>query len=395
MCNHKTALFFIGVFLNIYSWASEEVCLNAEETSKIEEVISIVKKEYITPPTDNLLLDGALKGILGSLDPYSFYLKKDFLKDVMLYTSGSFGGVGLELAAENGVIKVVSTIYKSPAYESCIKPGDILLEVNNKGVHGNSVNEVVDKIRGRPGTKVSLKLIRSEKKESYQVTLRRKKIDIETVKSNLLNNNILHVRLLSFAENTVEKLIESLKKHHKNTKGIVLDVRNNPGGLLDQSVDVSSIFLKKGIVLKTKGRNEEKFFYVNKKIFKNLTTPIVVIVNEGSASGAEIVAAALKDNKRAVVLGKKTFGKGSVQSIIPLKAGGAIGLTTSLYYTPLGKRIDKKGVQPDIEVGSLEGSIEVSDTNKVSDFEKSQTNDRQLSAAINLLKKIFVGEDDR
>lgn len=269
-------------------------------------------------------------------------------------TQGKFGGLGIEVTMESGVVKVVSPIDDTPAHKAGLKPGDYIVNIDGQPVVGMTLNDAVDKMRGKVGSKVKLTIRRFNQKP-FDVTIKREEIKIQTVKSSIKSEDVAYVRITSFSDNTdkmVEKAVKDAKKKLKgNLKGIILDIRNNPGGLLDQAVSVSDLFLNQGEIVSTRSRNEEDTVKYNAKkgdIADGL--PIVIIVNDGSASASEIVAGALQDHKRAVILGEKTFGKGSVQTVIPLGKHGAMRLTTARYYTPSGRSIQVKGIEPDVAV---------------------------------------------
>ena len=309
------------------------------------EVMERAKISYVEEVSDRKLIESAINGMLVSLDPHSSYLDEQSFKYMSEQTSGKFGGLGIEVTMENSVVKVVSPIDDTPAAKAGLKPGDYITSIDGEQVMGLTLNEAVDKMRGKVGTKVKLTIRRASEKP-FDVTLKREEIKIQSL-------SLIHVS--SFSEN-IDKMIEkAVKDARKKTDGklagVVLDVRNNPGGLLDQAVSVSDLFLDKGEIVSTRSRNESdtiKYTAEKGDIVKGL--PIVVLINEGSASASEIVAGALQDHHRAIVMGEKSFGKGSVQTVIPLGKYGAMRLTTARYYTPSGRSIQAKGIEPDIEV---------------------------------------------
>lgn len=318
------------------------------------EVMERTKSTYVEEVTDKKLIESAINGMLTSLDPHSSYLDAKDFKYMNEQTSGKFGGLGIEITMEQGVVKIVSPIDDTPAFRAGLKPGDYITNIDGETIIGMTLNEAVDKMRGKPGTKVKL-TIRRVNEKPFDVTLKREEIKTQSVKSEIKDKNILYIRIGSFSENVAEDIEKAYNKALKDTKkelkGIVLDVRNNPGGLLDQAVAVSSLFLDKGEIVSTRARNEEdtlRYSAKGKDITEGL--PIVVIINNGSASASEIVAGALQDHKRAVVLGEKSFGKGSVQTVIPLGNFGAMRVTTARYYTPSGRSIQATGIEPDIVV---------------------------------------------
>ncbi|MDR1693700.1 MAG: S41 family peptidase [Lactobacillaceae bacterium] len=318
------------------------------------EVLERSRNSYVEDVTDKKLIEAAINGMLTSLDPHSSFLDEKSFKQMTEQTKGKFGGLGIEVTMENGLVKVVSPIDDTPAFKAGLKPGDYIIEIDGEPVMGLTLNEAVEKMRGKPGTKIKLKISRAGEKP-FDVTLKREEIKIQSVKSEVLDNDVLYVRVTSFNEETdkmVRKAVEKTKDElKKDLKGIVIDVRNNPGGLLDQAISVSDLFIDKGEIVSTRSRNEEdtiKYTAEPGDIAEGL--PIVVIINDGSASASEIVAGALQDHKRAIVLGEKSFGKGSVQTVIPLGRTIAMRITTARYYTPSGRSIQAKGIEPDITV---------------------------------------------
>lgn len=318
------------------------------------EVLERAKNSYVDEVSDEQLIQSAINGMLVSLDPHSSYMDGKDFRYMSEQTQGKFGGLGIEVTMESGVVKVVSPIDDTPAHKAGLKPGDYIVNIDGQPVVGMTLNDAVDKMRGKVGSKVKLTIRRFNQKP-FDVTIKREEIKIQTVKSSIKSEDVAYVRITSFSDNTdkmIEKAVKDAKKKLKgNLKGIILDIRNNPGGLLDQAVSVSDLFLNQGEIVSTRSRNEEDTVKYNAKkgdIADGL--PIVIIVNDGSASASEIVAGALQDHKRAVILGEKTFGKGSVQTVIPLGKHGAMRLTTARYYTPSGRSIQVKGIEPDVAV---------------------------------------------
>ena len=318
------------------------------------EVMERAKVSYVEEVSDKKLIESAINGMLSSLDPHSSFLDGQSFKYMNEQTKGKFGGLGIEVTMENGVVKVVSPIDDTPAAKAGLKPGDYITNIDGEQVMGQTLNEAVDKMRGKIGTKVKLTIRRLNEKP-FDVTLKREEIKIQSVKSDIKADDVAYIRITSFSEdidNMIKKsLKEAQKKTNNNIKGVIIDVRNNPGGLLDQAVSVSDLFLDKGEIVSTRSRNESDTVRYTAKsgdIAKGL--PIVVIINDGSASASEILAGALQDHKRAIILGEKSFGKGSVQTVIPLGGYGAMRLTTARYYTPSGRSIQATGIEPDIEV---------------------------------------------
>ncbi len=318
------------------------------------KVLSIVKKDYVEDKTYKDLIYGAINGMLSSLDPHSSFLTPDNFKEMQVETTGEFGGLGIEITIKNGILTIVSPIEDTPAYKAGVKAGDKIIKINGESTKNMTLMEAVKKLRGKPGTKVTISIFREGLKKLKDITITRAIIKIKSVKSKLYENKIGYIRITQFQERTAASVIKALKRFKKEfgtIKGVILDLRNNPGGLLNQAVKVSDIFLKKGKIVYTKGRipNSQMVFYAHDDGTEG-NYPMVVLVNGGSASASEIVSGALQDHKRAVILGTQTFGKGSVQTIIPLNDGSAIRLTTAKYYTPSGRSIQAKGITPDIIV---------------------------------------------
>lgn len=318
------------------------------------EVMERAKMSYVEEIDDKQLIESAINGMLVSLDPHSSYLDAQSFKYMNEQTKGKFGGLGIEVTMEQGVVKVVSPIDDTPAAKAGIKPGDYITNIDGEQVMGMTLNDAVDKMRGKVGTKVKLTIRRMNEKP-FDVTLKREEVKIQSVKNDIKDDEVAYIRITSFSEDTdkmVEKAVKKAQKELKGKlKGLVIDVRNNPGGLLDQAVNISDLFLNQGEIVSTRSRNEEdtvKYTANPGDIAENL--PIVILINDGSASASEIVAGALQDHKRAVVLGEKSFGKGSVQTVIPLGKYGAMRLTTARYYTPSGRSIQATGIVPDVEV---------------------------------------------
>lgn len=334
------------------------------------DVMERAKNSYVEEVSDQQLIEAAINGMLTSLDPHSSYMDGKDFKYMSEQTKGKFGGLGIEVTMESGVVKVISPMDDTPAYKAGLKPGDYITNIDDESVVGMTLNDAVDRMRGKVGTKVKLTIRRFNEKP-FDVTIKREEIKIQSVKTSIKGDDVLYVRITSFSEDidtAISKAVKDAEKKYKDKlKGIVIDVRNNPGGLLDQAVNVSDLFLDKGEIVSTRSRNEEDTVKYTAKpgdIAKGL--PIVVLVNDGSASASEIVAGALQDHKRAVILGEKTFGKGSVQTVIPLDNHGAMRLTTARYYTPSGRSIQVNGIVPDIivkpsKVEEIENNFELSE----------------------------------
>jgi carboxyl-terminal processing protease len=323
-------------------------------------------------------MDSAINGVLQSLDPYSAYMSPETFKEMQTDTSGQFGGLGIEIGMEAGVVKVISPIDDTPAAKAGIKAGDYIVKIGKEQVQGKSLMEAVKLMRGPVGTSINLTVRRKNVKKALEFKITRKIIEIQSVSSEIIskNKNLGYIRLKSFNENSDKQFLKSIKKFEKNSKikGYVLDLRNNPGGLLTQAINITDFFLDDGEIVSTKGRNiseTRKFFAKRGDEIKG--KPLIVLINNGSASASEIFAGALKDHKRAIILGENSYGKGSVQSIIPLQNGGGMRLTISKYYLPSGKSISEVGVTPDILVEEIGA-----------DFKIKSDKDNQLNYAIKL-----------
>jgi carboxyl-terminal processing protease len=326
-----------------------------QELETFANVLAIVQKNYVEPVSTKRLIDGAITGMLASLDPHSAYLTPDLYRDLEVETRGSFGGLGIEITIKNGALTVVAPIEDTPAYRGGLKAGDQIIKINDDFTKDMSLGDAVKQMRGPKGSKIRLTIHRNGVNELFTVTLARDVIKIQSVKSKMIDSVYGYVRVTTFQENTneaVEKAITEFdQKDHGKVKGLVLDLRDNPGGLLNQAVKVSDDFLDGGLIVYTQGRQDsqqQKYFSHKKKAFDDF--PMVVLVNGGSASASEIVAGALQDQKRAVILGTQTFGKGSVQTILPLDDHSALRLTTARYYTPTGRSIQAVGITPDVDV---------------------------------------------
>lgn len=325
--------------------------------SMVKEIYDQVKASYVEPVTEKQLAEGAVKGMLTSLDPHSSYMNAKEYREMMVQTRGEFGGLGMQVTMENGLVKVVSPIDDTPAAKAGMKPNDLILAIDDSSVSDMTLSEAVDKLRGPVGTQVKL-TVRRKDADPFQITLTRADIKVDPVKAQLSGNDIAYIRVTNFSERTdhaLEQAFKTVQQQAGNTKltGVVLDLRNNPGGLLDQAVAVANDFLDQGDIVSIKGRQSRDNRRYEAQRNHDIThgLPIVVLINGGSASASEIVAGALQDNHRAVLLGTRSFGKGSVQTVLQVKdSGGAIRLTTALYYTPSGRSIQAKGIDPDVMV---------------------------------------------
>ena len=356
MNNKKTILFIFFIYA-IIPLKAINADTNRQETYKqlnlFGDVFQRVQEQYVEEVTDKKLIESAISGMLQSLDPHSSYLSADSYKDMQVKTKGKFGGLGIEITMEDGVVKVVSPIDDTPAAKAGMMSGDLIIGVDGESIRGLTINESVSKLRGPVGSKVVITVVRG-KKDPYEIEIKRDIINIKSVKHNIIKN-IGYVRLTTFSDTTtsgLEKALTEIKKNIGNKfQGLILDLRNNPGGLLNQSISVADAFLNQGEIVSTQGRNDDDTSRVFAKKGDLINgQPLVVLINSGSASASEIVAGALKDHSRAIIIGTRSFGKGSVQSIIPLAGNGAMRLTTARYFTPSGISIQAKGIEPDIIV---------------------------------------------
>ena len=374
----KKIFFIIIIFSN---FISTPILSKSELYKKIDlfgEVLENIQKDYVEDVDQADVIDSAINGVLQSLDPYSSYMTPELFKEMQTDTRGQFGGLGIEIGMEAGVVKVISPIEGTPADKAGIKAGDFIVKIGNEQVQGKSLMEAVKLMRGPVETSIDLTVRRKNVKKPLNFTIVRKIIEVQSVSSKIISKekNIGYIRLKSFNENSDDQFLKSIKKFEKNTrlKGYVIDLRNNPGGLLTQAINITDIFLDDGEIVSTKGRriSETRKFFA-KKGDETKGKPLVILINNGSASASEIFAGALKDHKRAIILGENSYGKGSVQSIIPLKNGGGMRLTISKYYLPSGKSISEVGVTPDILIEENENEFKI-DTDK----------DNQLNYAIKL-----------
>jgi carboxyl-terminal processing protease len=395
--------------------------LPLDELRTFTEVFSKIKSDYVEDVADKKLLEDAIGGMLAGLDPHSTYLDPEGYKDVRIGTEGQFGGLGIEVTMENGFVKVVSPIEDTPAARAGLQPGDLIVRLDDQAVKGMSLADAVKLMRGKPGSDITLTVVREGENTPLKITVTRAVIKIRSVKSRLLEPGYGYIRITQFQANTTKNMKTSLSKLEKENggklKGVVLDLRNNPGGVLNAAVSVSDAFLKKGIIVYTEGRIADSKLTFEAQPDQVLEgAPLVVLVNGGSASASEIVAGALQDNGRAVIMGTKTFGKGSVQTIMPMSNGAALKLTTARYFTPSGRSIQATGIEPDIVTEQAKLTRNKSDQDRLkeanlarhlqsgepagSDKKKSETeqtsksststDDFQLREALNLLKGINI-----
>jgi|TARA_B110000211_G_C14010193_1_gene522735 carboxyl-terminal processing protease len=351
-----------------------------EKIDLFSEVLETIKKDYVEEVDQAEVMDSAINGVLQSLDPYSAYMSPKSFDSMRTDTKGEFGGLGIEIGMESGVVKVIAPIDDTPAANAGIKSGDYIVKINGEQVQGKSLTEAVDLMRGPIGSEINLTVRRKNVKKAIDFKIKRAVIEVKSVVAKIIGEKkkVGYLRLKSFNENSYEQLSKNINEFEKRNKlnGYILDLRNNPGGLLSQAISITDLFLNDGEIVSTKGRKitETRRFFSTKGDNIN-GKPLIVIINNGSASASEIVSGALKDHKRAIILGERTYGKGSVQSIIPLKNGGGIRLTISKYYLPSGKSISDVGVLPDIFVEENTDS-----------FKPNSKTDNQLKYALDLLK---------
>jgi carboxyl-terminal processing protease len=338
-----------------------------EKLDIFANVLERIRTSYVEEVTETEVIESAINGMLTALDPHSAYLTEEDFEGLQEQTKGEFGGLGIEVTMEKGLVKVVAPIEDTPAYEAGIESGDLVIKIDDEDVQGMTLSDAVDRMRGKPGTDILLKVFREGEQRTLDITITRAIIKIKPVKSRLEAGGIGYVRITSFNDNTDRSMKEHFAQLEEENKGplagIVLDLRNNPGGLLMQSVAVADAFLQSGEIVSTRGRIKGQNSRYNARPGDILDNkPIVVLINGGSASASEIVAGALQDHKRGIVLGTKSFGKGSVQTIMHLPGGAGMRLTTALYYTPSGRSIQAKGIEPDIEVKPVKEVVEEIDT---------------------------------
>ena len=373
--------YFLKIIFLLYFFLNQIVIASENEIYKkidlFGEVLEKINKEYVDEIDQSESMDSAINGLLQSLDPYSAYMSPEIFNEMQTETSGEFGGLGIEVSMESGVVKVISPIDDTPASKAGIKAGDFIVKINDNQVQGKTLSEAVDLMRGPVGSSIELTVRRRGEKKALIFNIIREIIQIQSVKAETIEKNIGYIRLTSFNENSGKQIEKEIKKLEKNkdVRSYILDLRNNPGGLLSQAIRISDFFLDNGEIVSTKSRkiSENRKWFAQKGDLTNGKT-LIVLINYGSASASEIVAGALKDHKRAILIGENSFGKGSVQSIIPLKNEGAIRLTVAKYYLPSGKSISEVGVSPDIEIDE-----------ETSEFRIKTETDNQLKYAIKLL----------
>jgi len=399
---------------------TEKEALPLEQLRVFAQIFGRIKKDYVEPVDDTELLENAIKGMLTGLDPHSAYLNAEDFKELQEGTSGEFGGLGIEIGTEDGFIKIIAPIDDTPAERAGIKAGDLITRIDDTPVKGMTMDESVQKMRGKPGTKVTLTIVRKKESKPLEIEITRDIIRTQSVKHKIIEDKFGYIRISQFQSATAEDLLKQINKIRDKLKGeipgLVLDLRNNPGGVLNGAVSVSDSFLTEGLIVYTKGVSEDSRMEFKAEAEDILNgAPLVVLVNEGSASASEIVAGALQDHKRAVIMGRQTFGKGSVQTIVPITDTVAIKLTTARYYTPSGRSIQAEGIKPDIEIrqldiagevetdvkrikeadlaGHLENVDQQADTSTKEDEDKQRSlaeTDYELNEAINLLKGLML-----
>jgi carboxyl-terminal processing protease len=416
-----------GLAINVAAAAENDTGndhLPLEQLRVFAEIFGRIKSNYVEPVDDKVLLENAIRGMVSGLDPHSSYLDTDEFKDLQVGTKGEFGGLGIEVGMEDGFVKVIAPIDDTPAQRAGVKSGDLIVRLDDTPVKGLSLNEAVKLMRGKPGTKLSLTIVREGEEKPLKIDVVRDVIKVTSVKSRLLEEHFAYIRISQFQSHTNEDMLKALKKLDDQTegqlKGLILDLRNNPGGVLNGAVSVSDAFLESGLIVYTEGREADSELRFEAAPDDAMAgAPIVVLVNEGSASASEIVAGALQDHNRAVIMGKQTFGKGSVQTIIPIDKRSAVKLTTARYYTPSGRSIQAEGIKPDIELEDVKisqaeakqvkplkesnlsrhlqngnGDSEGEEAPKDNDANKEEAplaaKDYQLGEALNLLKGLVI-----
>ena len=365
----KTALVLVfGIFVGVTASLTGNVMANKNEAEaqglpldqlrNFSDIFSRIKSDYVENVDDKTLLEYAIRGMLSGLDPHSTYLDADEYQELRIGTSGAFGGLGIQVGMEDGFVKVISPIDDTPAFHAGLEAGDLIIRLDDKSVKGMTLNDAVKIMRGKPGTDIQLTVVREGQDKPLEFTVTRDIIKVASVKSRMLEPGFGYVRITNFQSKTARDLLEAINKlkeeNEEELNGLVLDLRNNPGGVLNAAADVSDLFIEKGKLVYTEGRIENSHFEFNAKPGDILDgSPVVVLINGGSASASEIVAGALQDHNRAVIMGSKSFGKGSVQTIQELRSGGAVKITTARYFTPSGRSIQGEGITPDIELKEL------------------------------------------
>jgi carboxyl-terminal processing protease len=386
----KHLFFVLGlcIVINVNGAASKKKS-RFEELELFNKVLYLIENQYYRKVDTNKLIEGALKGMMDTLDPHSAFLNKEFFKKMQNDTDGEFGGLGIEVTQKDGVVYVVTPIDDTPAFKAGIKAKDKIVEINHESILGMTLDESTDRMKGEAGVKIHLGIVREGEKGIKHFTIKREKIKVRPVKSALVSENYAWIRLTQFQRRSASSIVKALKelkaksKKSGGVKGVILDLRSNPGGLLDQAVDVSSIFLKDGVVVSTEARdpNQKEIRYVKKTGYKDLSTPIIVLVNGASASASEIVAGALQDHKRALIMGSQTFGKGSVQTVAKIDSENGVKLTIAQYMTPSNKKIQAIGIIPDIKMDTVEANW-LAEHQKGSSFIREKDLRNHLTATI-------------
>lgn len=382
--------------------------ISMSEIQRFSNALNLIKRYYVTPTDDKILFDNAIRGMLNGLDPHSTYLDEKDFRDLQVSTNGEFGGLGIEVTMEKGAIKVITALVDTPAYKAGIKPGDYIIKLDSASVQGMELKDAVNLMRGTPGSMITLTVIRMGAQKPLTFKLKREIIEVKSVKSELLDSKYAYVRISQFQATTdkdMEEAITKLKMEARGSlKGLILDLRNNPGGLLDSAIQISGAFLGKGttknpeVIVYTKGRLPGSDFTAISQSEDILNkAPMVVLINNGSASASEIVAGALKDNQRAIIIGTKSFGKGSVQTVLPLDDTRGIKLTTALYYTPKGTSIQAKGIIPDIAVEEVQISNNLDAKNALNEigFSEASLNKHIVTSKIEPKNSLDVKDDSR
>ncbi|MDD5406091.1 MAG: S41 family peptidase [Sulfurovaceae bacterium] len=390
--------FYIGVQAqaesNLQQSAPQQISKDKLEAYiKFTKILSLIEHEYVDEVNTTTLVDKALKGMVSNLDAHSSYMDKKEYKDLNIQTKGEFGGLGISVGIKDNILTVIAPIQDTPAYKAGVKAGDIIIKLNNKATMGMSIDDAVAIMRGKPGTSINLTIVRKDKPKPLEIKVTRAIIKVQSVFAKQVDGNILYIQVTSFDQKVVDDVKKVLKKYPQS-KGIILDLRNNPGGLLDQAVGLVDLFVDKGVIVSQRGRDTaENITYSAKADAGDIKIPMVVLVDGGSASASEIVSGALQDLKRAVIVGEKTFGKGSVQVIVPVGKEEGLRLTVARYYLPSGRSIQAKGIDPDIVVHS--GAITNQETNdgliKESELSKHLTND---SNSTKVIQNGFSGSKD-
>jgi carboxyl-terminal processing protease len=424
-----------SLLLNSFLVANEQKTTEIDPKTKLSayikftQILNLIENQYVDDVNTTALVDKALKGLMTNLDAHSTYLDTKAFKELTVHTKGEFGGLGISIGMRDGAITVIAPIEGTPADKAGIKAGDIILRIDNNATLGMSIDESVNLMRGKPGTKIQLTLIREGETKPLEVEIVRDIIKIQSVFAKTIEDDLLYIHITSFDQKVIKDVKKAIKEH-THSKGIILDLRNNPGGLLDQAVGVVDMFVKEGVIVSQKGKTpHETVEYKATKKYIDVTTPIVVLVNGGSASASEIVSGALQDFKRAIVIGEKTFGKGSVQVVLPISNAEAIKLTVARYYLPSGRTIQAEGVTPDIIVhlGQIEykedpvllkerdlkkhlQTVESKNTKRekhsAENHESNETNsskiiteeqlykDAQLKSAVDIVKALIITQKD-